>query len=115
MTGKPKYRHNFLLLVYVHLLLFVFPTVDKAIHQHEHDETGNYGAETGRHALGQPKEDCPVCDFHFYHFTHTPTPEICVCPAGYSAIRVMPVSGSFVSTPLYVLLRAPPAVLCMAS
>jgi hypothetical protein len=111
VANKTKYRNNFFLLVFFHLFLFTYPILDKAVHLHTHDRTGEKNLCTGSPVLSAHEEDCPICDFHFFNFVTAPPLKTTICLTNFSVLQTLSTSRSYASLFHYFLLRAPPVSL----
>jgi hypothetical protein len=109
------YRNNLFLLVFIHLFLFIYPTVDKAIHLHQHDGTEKKITYAGSPAFNTSGQDCPVCDFQFLNFVNSQSQQAFICPSSYSVLQPSSTSESFAPLFHYFLLRAPPANIFQAA
>ncbi len=65
-TMKIKHRNNLIRLIFIHLLLLVYPLVSKTIHVH-HEKPVHHEFLV-QVCFDQPEEICPVCDFEFLNF-----------------------------------------------
>ena len=106
--NKTKYRVNFFLLVFFHLFLFIYPTLEKAVHLHQHDEPGKKYIHAEKTSIGIPDEDCPVCEFQFLPFVKNELRKTTGRLTGYSVVQAPSTAESRVSLFRYFLLRAPP-------
>lgn len=104
-----EYRNNLLLPVLMHVLLFIYPTLEKVTHQHEHEHQETQNCTSGSLSLHTPEQDCAVCDFQFVNFIVTSSPQVTVASSAYAVSPTSPTEAGYVASIRYFHLRAPPS------
>lgn len=103
---KAKHRNNLISLIFIHLLIFLYPLANKIVHRH-HDASQHHEYSENA-SLCQQEDDCPVCEFEFYNFIVAPqfrpnAPVSVVCTVNSAAPN-----GKYTRHINYFSLRAPP-------
>lgn len=91
----------------MHLLLFIYPSLEKLTHHHEHEERES--SSTGFLSFSTPEQDCAVCDFHFVNFVGTSSPQVNATSTGYAVVRPSSPEAACAALIRYFCLRAPPS------
>ncbi|MEL7585956.1 MAG: hypothetical protein AAGU19_04515 [Prolixibacteraceae bacterium] len=104
-----KYRNNLLLPALMHVLLFIYPTLEKVTHQHEHVHEETHSCSSGSLSFNTPEPNCAVCDFQFVNFVITSPPQVTVASSAYAVFRTPPTEAGHVASIRFFHLRAPPS------
>jgi len=103
---KVKHRNNLIRLIFVHLLLLVYPLVSKTFHVHHGEEVHHNFSSNA--CFDRTEDFCPVCDFEFYNFVPSQPITTSVALQSISVYNTPAPQTVFVPFIQYFSLRAPP-------
>jgi len=105
---KNRKHLNLAFLVFVHLMLFVYPMASKALHMHEREQDCCSECQTDGPAITQKADPCLICDFELLSFIAEPEFRPTVYPVSFP-ILVFNLPEKVHTEPiLHFSLRGPP-------